>query len=354
MTIAAVLAAAALLLLTPGSLWAWGPTTHAFLSSRILTGIELLPLVVRELLASWPYQYLYGSLAADITLAKRYVHYSRHCHNWNVAYEILDRAETPPLQSFALGYLSHLTADTLAHNVFVPRMLATTPMTSNLGHTYWEYRFDAELGEDPLRLAREVVTMDHEEPDALLESVLTQAFFSFQTNKRVFQQLIHLSNQERWKNLWVKMADRSRWELPAEQVELYAELAHAYVLDFLTRGAGALCHGFDPTGNEALAVAKKLRRQSFRAARRQAGRDLARSPISAVRVEDATRLLSARPVTVTELEMLAEVYFPMMPRPQAPAALPWFEVREPRGFWAAFSGGRALPAGAEPVVPSHT
>ncbi len=299
--------------------------------------------MIRELLEAWPYQYLYGSLAADITLAKRYVHYSRHCHNWDVAYEILDRAETPPLQAFALGYLSHLAADTLAHNVFVPRMLATTPMSSNLGHTYWEYRFDAELGEDPLRLAREIVTMDHDDPDALLESVLTQAFFSFQTNKRIYQQLIHLSNQERWKNLWTRMADRSRWELPGKDVERFADMARAYVVEFLTHGAVALCHRFDPTGHEALSVAKKLRRQSFREARLQAGRGLARTPLGAARMEDATRFL--RPVPPGEMVALAEVFFPMLPSPEARPRLSCFEEREPRAFWSAYTDGRALPAG---------
>jgi len=303
--------------------------------------------VVRELLAAWPYQYLYGSLAADITLAKRYVHYSRHCHNWTVAYEILDRAETPPLQSFALGYLSHLAADTLAHNVFVPRMLATTPVSSNLGHTYWEYRFDAELGEEPLRLAREIVTMDHDDPDALLESALTQAFFSFQTNKRIFQQLIHLSNQERWKNLWTRMADRSKWELPEQDVELYAGLMRDYVMDFLIFGAAALSHRFDPTGSEALSVAKKMRRQSYRAARMEAGRELARAPLATVRVEDAARFLAARPVSDSEMATLAEVYFPMLPRPQNGVPPACFDEREPVAFWAGFTGGRALPAGSE-------
>lgn len=346
MKIAVVLAAALLLVLTPESLWAWGPTTHAFLGSRILTEVHLLPLVVRELLGAYPHQYLYGSLAADITLAKRYVHYSRHCHNWNVAYEILDRAETPPLQAFALGYLSHLAADTLAHNVFVPRMLATTPLSSNLGHTYWEYRFDAELGEEPLALAREIVTMDHDESDALLESALTQAFFSFQTNKRIYQQLIHLSNQERWKNLWTKMADRSRWELDPADVESYERLAREYVVDFLVHGASALSHGFDPTGTEALVLAKKLRHQSYRAARRQAGREIARLPIIELRVEDATRLLAARPVSAADLVVLAEVFFPMLPRPNGAGPTEWFEERDPRAFWGAFSAGRALPAGS--------
>ena len=348
MTVALLFAAAFILVLvTPDAVWAWGPTTHAFLSGQVLSGLEALPLIVRELLGGWPYQYLYGSLAADITLAKRYVHYSRHCHNWNVAYELLDRAETPPLQSFALGYLSHLAADTIAHNAFVPRMLAMSPLTSNVGHTYWEYRFDAELGEEPLRLAREVVTMDHAEPDALLESVLTQVLFSFQTNKRIFQHLIHLSNQERWKNLWVKMADRSKWELSMGDVDEYGALSQAYVVDFLSFGARSLSQVMDPTGHERLAVAKKLRRESFRAARRQAGLDLARSSLASARVEDATRLISTRPVAREELELLAEVYFPLPPKPTpvVRSALPWFEEQDRRDFWSSFTTGRALPAG---------
>lgn len=342
------------MLLAPRSAWAWGPTTHVYLSSQILGNLEVLPLMVRELLEAYPYQYLYGSISADITLAKRYVHYSRHCHNWNVAYEILDRAETPPLQAFGLGYLSHLAADTIAHNVFVPRLLASTPLTSNLGHTYWEYRFDAALDDRFLRLAREVVMMDHEEPDALMEDVLTQAFFSFQTNKRVFQRLIHLSNDERWHNLWVKMADKSRWELVDEEVERYDGLAHGYVEDLLVRGATSLSQALDPTGHERLALAKKIRRRSFREARREAGREVVQAPIAATLSGETGRLIATRPVPREEMEVLAEVYFPEPRRPERigengrgrPAARPgWVEESDERAFWAGFTSGRALPAG---------
>ncbi|HUP01742.1 MAG TPA: zinc dependent phospholipase C family protein [Gemmatimonadota bacterium] len=327
---------------------AWGPTTHAYIGSQVLGNLGVLPLIVRELLAAHPHPFLYGSLSADITLAKRYVHYSRNCHNWNVAYEILDRAETPALQSFALGYLSHLAADTIAHNVFVPRRLLSTPHSSNLGHTYWEYRFDADLGEEYLRLAREVVTMDHEEPDALLEGALTQAFFSFQTNKRIFQRLIHLSNRERWRNLWVRMADQSRWELPREEVESYNRLSTGYVLDFLRRGAESLSQELDPTGHERLALAKKLRRQAFRAARRQAGRELAVAPISSLSREDATRLIGTRPVPQAEMELLAAVFFPepaIVPEPGEPSLVVGDEMRDEHAFWNRFTAGRALPAG---------
>lgn len=349
MPLLAIAIAALLVLATPDVLWAWGPTTHAWLSSQVLGNLQLLPLMVREILAAHPYPYLYGSLSADITLAKRYVHYSRHCHNWNVAYEILDRAETPRLQSFALGYLSHLAADTIAHSTFVPRLLVSTPLSSNLGHTYWEYRFDAALDDRYLRLAREVVTMDHAEEDELLEVVLTQAFFSFQTNKRIFQQLIHLSNQERWHNLWVKMADKSRWELADAAVGEYGELSTDYVTDFLMRGAGSLSQALDPTGSERLALAKKLRRQSFREARREAGRELALAPISATRAGEAGRMLAAQPIARDDLAVLAAVYFPDPSRLGAnghPSPPPtWFGTRDERAFWDGFTRGRALPAG---------
>jgi len=347
MPLLALAAAALLVLATPDTLWAWGPTTHAWLSSQVLGSLQLLPVVAREILEAHPYSYLYGSLSADITLAKRYVHYSRHCHNWNVAYEILDRAETPRLQAFALGYLSHLAADTIAHNTFVPRLLVSTPLSSNLGHTYWEYRFDAAFDDRYLKLAREVVTMEHSEEDELLEVVLTQAFFSFQTNKRIFQRLIHLSNDERWHNLWVRMADSSRWELSDSEVGDYGAFATGYVRDFLQRGAGSLSQTLDPTGSERLTLAKKLRRQSFREARREAGRELAAAPFSAARSGEAGRMLAAQPISRSELALLAAVYFPDPGRPGDGVVNghpDWFTSREARAFWNGFTHGRALPA----------
>jgi hypothetical protein len=68
MALVALAGAVLLVLATPESLWAWGPTTHAWLSSQVLGNLQLLPLVVREILEGHPYSYLYGSLSADITL----------------------------------------------------------------------------------------------------------------------------------------------------------------------------------------------------------------------------------------------------------------------------------------------
>jgi hypothetical protein len=333
---AAILTIALLLLLiTPEAAWAWGPPTHAFLGSQILGDLAILPPVVRELLSAHPQRFLYGNLSADITQAKEYVEYNRHCHNWAVGFEVLDEADTPGLQAFALGYLSHLAADTIAHNVFVPRQLVSTPHAKKLGHTYWEYRFDTQLGDEYLRLAREIVTHDHAAPDALLEQVLTQPFFSFQTNKRIFQHIIHLSNRDRWNNLWVRMADGSRWGLASETVDRHIELTLAYVRDLLTLGGSSLSQRLDPVGRERLALAKRLRRGHFRAARRETTRDLATAPISTLTLNDATRFFTTRAQTQAMIEHHAEEHFPEPPWPALSADHP--DASDVDRFWSAFA-----------------
>jgi len=60
----------------------------------------------------------------------------RHCHHWHVGEEILAAADSPELSAVGYGYLAQLAADTVAHNLFVPRQLLITSTTQALGHTY--------------------------------------------------------------------------------------------------------------------------------------------------------------------------------------------------------------------------
>ena len=142
----AVVGVGLILLLVPHQAYAWTPGTHIYLGESVLANLSFLPAGVADLLRAFPFDFLYGNIAADSSMAKHYAPLGRHCHYWHVGQEIHDLAATEALRAFGLGYLSHLAADTIAHNYFVPRQLMLTSSTAAVGHSYWETRVEAHLG----------------------------------------------------------------------------------------------------------------------------------------------------------------------------------------------------------------
>jgi hypothetical protein len=261
----ALVLAGLLLLLLPDPAWAWGPATHVFLGTGVLESLALLPPAMRALLTAYPYDFLYGSVAADISLAKKYVPEGRHCHNWAIGEEIYETAETDRLKAVGLGYLSHLAADTVAHNTFVPRQLLLTSSTQALGHSYWEHRMDIQLGESYTRIARGVVMdYDHSAADALFDRVLSATLFSFRTNRRIFRGMIRFQDNDRWQSVFNTVLSNSRWTLSDSVIQDYVVRSFDYVIDYLNHRGEAIAATLDPVGEENLGLAKKIRRMTLK------------------------------------------------------------------------------------------
>ena len=261
----AVVLALLLVAFSPEPAWAWGPATHAYLGQQVLSSLHLVPEAVRVLLAAHPFDFIYGSLAADISLAKKYVPEGRHCHHWHIGEEIAAAGSTDRLRAVGLGYLAHLAADTIAHNYFVPRQLLLTSSTKGLGHGYWEARMDTLMGDRYMRLARTaVMDHDHSAADALFDRVLSATLFSFQTNRRIFRGMIRFQDNDRWQNIFGGIITRSRWELTPDLARAYMTRSFDYVVDYLSRRGEALAAGLDPIGERNLALSKKVRRLAMR------------------------------------------------------------------------------------------
>jgi hypothetical protein len=256
---AALVLAALAVALTPGVALAWTPGTHIYLGEAVLANLPLLPAAVAALLRSFPYDFLYGSIAADTSIAKKYAPVGRHCHAWHVGQEIFDRADSDRLQAFGLGYLAHLAADSVAHNFFVPRQLVVASTTIAIGHSYWESRFETHLGEQFARTAMDVIRMDHGDSDAHLDRILSPTIFSVRTSRRLFRGMVGLTETESWQAAFRVVAGRSRWDLTDDEVERQMRVAFQLVMELLAGGPVVQARRLDPAGEASLRMAKQVR-----------------------------------------------------------------------------------------------
>jgi len=249
---------------TPSTAHAWTPGTHIFLGETIIRSLALLPASIAEIIAAFPYDFLYGSIAADTSIAKKYAAAGRHCHSWNVGLEIYDQAKPEPMRAFGLGYLAHLAADTVAHNFFVPHQLAITSTTTALGHSYWESRIDTHLGDRFSRRAREIILLDHSASDGHLDRILSPTIFSTPTNRRIFRGMVYVTDTESWQRIFQMVSEKSRWDLPNAEIGAYMVRSYDYIVDLFNRFDSAEPYSLDPAGLDALREAKRVRRAAMR------------------------------------------------------------------------------------------
>jgi len=260
---AAIVFALVLLAALPTPAAAWTPGTHIFVADSVLANLLQLPAAIADLLRAFPYDYLYGNIAADTSIAKKYAPVGRHCHSWNVANEILNSATTDPLRAFAWGYMSHLAADTIAHNFFVPRQLVVTSRTIALGHSYWESRFEAHLGDSYASAAMDVVRMDHGDADSHLDRILAPTIFSVRTGRRLFRGIVGVAETQSWHRAFDVLAANSRWDLGESVIEKHMAMAFQLVMEVLS-GQDSIARRLDPSGESSLHLAKKIRLDAMR------------------------------------------------------------------------------------------
>ena len=227
----------------------------------MLQNLTILGLSLQRLLRRHRLEYLYGCVGADITQAKKYTRAQQaHCHSWPVGWALLQRAATDGQRAFAYGYLTHLAGDVFSHNHFVPTQLIVSFPARTLRHTYWEARFDSQQHATHRGIIRELRDHHFGECDALVREVVARTLFSFRTDKRIFNGFIAIHDLGQWHRIMQRLSTRSRYPLPSEVVLRYNATCHAAITDLMLHGTHADCQGADPTGLDALTLAKQVRR----------------------------------------------------------------------------------------------
>lgn len=261
MAVFAIVFSFLLVLILPDTVFAWGPATHLEIGYAVLSNTGRLVTPVKLLIETFPYDFLYGNISADIVVGKNLVEELKHCHNWKVGFRLLKKAGSNSQKAFSLGYLCHLAADTVAHNHFIPEMMIRSFSARTLRHIYWEMRFDALSDKRVWELPKKMIKEIHDDNDRLLDSIIEDAPLSFRTNKTIFSSMMSLQRFQQWHRMLDLLSDRSRWALHREDKDKFFAASFEAVMGLLNHEHKAACVKKDPTGKHNLNAAKYMRKK---------------------------------------------------------------------------------------------
>ncbi len=248
-------------MLIPDTALAWGPATHLELAREITLNPAFLPAAARVLIEKYPHDFYYGNISADVVVGKNFVEELKHCHNWKFGFKLLKKAKSDSQRAFSYGYLSHLAADTIAHNNFIPEMMVRSFSSRIHRHIYWELRFDALADKRVWRLPEKIAREVHRDNDNLLRSTLEGTPFSFRTNKTIFSSIMNIHKIDHWHNMLNILSKTSKWALHRKDKDRFFTHSLECVKDILSNEKHAACTRHDPTGKVNLALANSARKR---------------------------------------------------------------------------------------------
>ena len=163
-------------------------------------------------------------------------------------------------ESFICGYLSHLAADTIAHNHFVPYHLARYARTKGLGHLYWEMTADRFVPTSRWARVTDLKSQDALfELDDLVNRTVPKKALSMRTNKMIFNHVLLVSERERWRHGMARIHPIERVSLSKGFLSIFQDAAVDRIrLSLFPKGLREI-RRVDANGKEAQNSAMKMR-----------------------------------------------------------------------------------------------
>jgi len=238
-----------------GEAWAWGPAMHTAIACRILQdGIAILP-AIAQIIKSFPREFVYGSLAADFFVGKGSKPREGHSHNWQTGFRLLRKARSDQDAAYAYGFLTHLAADVIAHNYFVPNLIHQVSTWRKMGHLYWEAKADRAVGPIYMDIAKDILSKDELGCDHLLNAAVGKKRNGLKTRRQIFTQTVKLSDYLT-NSMSAALVDMStRYRISPTYLAFMANLSYDLAKDALTHPYSSPCLSFDPIGSQNLRLA---------------------------------------------------------------------------------------------------
>ncbi len=121
---------------------AWGLMTHLYFAQSLLWAMPLLDPRLQKAIKDFPELVMAGACLPDLALVS---HRFSHTHLWENAQQLMLTAQSDEELAMAIGYVSHLYIDVIAHHHFVPAHEAMWHKNEVLTHIVSEWAMDAHL-----------------------------------------------------------------------------------------------------------------------------------------------------------------------------------------------------------------
>ena len=101
---------------------AWGLTTHVYFAQLLMWAVPLADPALRRAVRRFPRRLMAGACLPDLALVGTMAGTRAFdaSHRWETAHGLLDAAHDDESRACAVGAMSHLWVDIIAHNHFVP------------------------------------------------------------------------------------------------------------------------------------------------------------------------------------------------------------------------------------------
>ncbi|MBI4709849.1 MAG: zinc dependent phospholipase C family protein [Nitrospirae bacterium] len=216
-------------LLLPSIVHAWGPLTHVYLGNQIIDfGAAALPPAIYGVIKKFKNDFLYGNLSADIILGRKFQGFEKNSHSWDIAWKLLEFSKTDRQKAFAYGYLTHLCADSVVHNLKGGAM--------PFKHSIMEVKSDSMVNRKYRKMLKDLDAFMQKKNDVVLEDHLESLIFSFKTNKKIFKGFLLLSRLPNYRPVSGFIKKRFPYGIPVVDIYDFQQESLRRMFELLKNG----------------------------------------------------------------------------------------------------------------------
>jgi len=240
----------------------WGPGIHLHIGNKLIEDEELEP-KKSEIIRNNKKEFFYGTIAPDITLGKKYIKdLEKHSHIWETGFNVVKKAKTDKELALGYGYLTHLAADVIAHNYYLPKELLLASGLRNFQHTILEMKVDMILYHDTYKLIENVLKENYKKEDEFLKNIISKATLPFGINKKIFEYSLKIVKSKYINRTMKRLTKYEEWELKNKKlIKKYHNYSYKLAKDVLNEMENSKVTKYDPNGEIHLNDSKYQRKK---------------------------------------------------------------------------------------------